>query len=144
MKVDDDVRRFIDAVTPERRRRDAETLLALMHRATGRPAHLQGTIVGYGTYHYRYDSGREGDAAAAAFAPRKAATTIYLMDGVAAHATDLAVLGPHTTGVGCVYLKNLDDIDLEVLERIVAGSYRTLTSGTYGLRARDGTEAAQP
>ena len=62
------------------------------------------------------------------------------MDGVGAHATDLARLGPHTTGVGCVYLKNLDDVDLEVLEQIVARSYRTLTAGTYGQRAREGRE----
>jgi hypothetical protein len=140
MEVDDDVRRFVDAVTPERRRRDAETLLALMHRATGQPPRLEGTAIGYGHYHYRYASGREGDAAAAGFAPRKAATSVYLMDGVGAHATDLARLGPHTTGVGCVYLKNLDDIDLEVLEQIVARSYRTLTAGTYGQRAREGRE----
>ena len=140
MKVDDDVRRFVDAVTPERRRRDAETLLELMHRVTGLPPQLQATAIGFGHYHYRYESGREGDAAAAAFAPRKAATVVYLMDGVAAHASDLAKLGPHTSGVGCVYLKNLDDVDLEVLERIVAKSYRTLTAGTYGLRAREGKE----
>jgi hypothetical protein len=140
MEFDDDVRRFIDAVTPERRRRDAETLLSLMHRATGQRPRLKGTIIGYGHYHYRYASGREGDAAAAAFAPRKAATTVYLMDGVQAHASDLAKLGPHTTGVGCLYLKNLDDVDLEVLERIVAGSYRTLTAGSYSLRAREGGE----
>jgi hypothetical protein len=140
VQIDDDVRRLIDAVTPERRRRDAETLLALMHRATGQRAKLQGTAIGFGLYHYRYESGREGDAAAAAFAPRKAATSLYLMDGVGAHAVDLALLGPHTTGVGCVYLKSLDDVDLEVLERIVARSYQTLTSGTYGLRAREGKE----
>lgn len=140
MEADQDVRRFIDAVTPERRRRDAETLLGLMWRVTGQPPRLEGTAVGYGRYHYRYESGREGVAAAAAFAPRRAATSIYLMDGVAAHATDLAKLGPHTTGVGCVYVKNLDEVDLEVLERIVARSYRTLTAGTYGLRAREGKE----
>jgi hypothetical protein len=62
------------------------------------------------------------------------------MDGVRAHASDLAKLGPHTTGVGCVYLKSLDDVDLDVLERIVARCYRTLTSGSYGLRAREGIE----
>ena len=98
-------------------------------------------MVGFGSYHYRYDSGREGDAAAAGFAPRKTATTVYLMDGVAAHTSDLAQLGPHTSGVGCLYLKDVEQIDLSVLERIVRASYRTLTSGSYGLRARDGTES---
>ena len=140
MEVDADVRRFVDAVTPERRRRDAETLLELMRRVTGQPARLHGTAIGFGHYHYRYESGREGDAAAAAFAPRKAATSVYLMDGVGAHESDLERLGPHTTGVGCLYIKDLATIDLEVLEGIVARSYRTLTSGTYGLRAREGKE----
>ena len=86
MEVAADVRRFVDAVTPERRRRDAETLLKLMHRATGEAPRLQHKAIGFGEYHYRYESGREGDAAAARFAPRKAATSVYLMDGVAAHA----------------------------------------------------------
>jgi hypothetical protein len=140
VEVDDDVRRFIDAVTPGRRRRDAETMLELMHRATGQPARLDGTIVGFGRYHYRYESGREGDSAAAAFAPRKAATVVYLPDGVAAHETDLGRLGPHTTGVGCLYLKDLAAIDLGLLERIVDRSYRTVSSGTFGQRARDGQE----
>ena len=71
-------------------------------------------------------SGREGDAPAAGFAPRKAASTIYLPDGVGAHASELARLGPHTTGVGCLYVKNLDDVDLAVLERIVASSYASV------------------
>jgi hypothetical protein len=137
----DEVRTYLASVTPERRRRDAETLLGLMQRVTGEQPRLHGTIVGFGEYHYRYASGREGDAAAVAFAPRKAATTIYLMDGVSAHASDLERLGPHTTGVGCVYVKNVDDIDLDVLERIVASSYRTLTAGTYGGHAREGRES---
>jgi hypothetical protein len=140
MEVDDDVRRFVDAVTPERRRRDAETLLDLMHRVTGQPARLQGTAIGFGQYHYRYESGREGEAAGAAFAPRKGAKLVYLMDGVGSHAADLERLGPHTTGVGCLYIKDLAAVDLEVLESIVARSYRTLTSGTYGRRAREGKE----
>ena len=76
MEIDEDVRRFVAAVTPDRRRRDAETLLALMQRVTGEPPRLQGTMIGFGQYHYKYASGREGDAAAAGFAPRKAATSV--------------------------------------------------------------------
>ena len=89
---------------------------------------LWGTIIGFGQYHYRYESGREGDAGAAGFAPRKAATVVYLPDGVGAHAEALARLGPHTTGLVCLYLKNLDDVDLGVLEEIVAASYRNVTA----------------
>lgn len=94
-------------------------------------------MIGFGTYHYRYASGREGDAPAASFAPRKAATTVYLMDGVAAHEEDLAALGPHTSGVGCVYITDLEACDLDVLRRIVARSYATLTAGVFGNRAGD-------
>ena len=100
-------------------------------------------MVGFGQYHYKYASGREGDAAAAGFAPRKAATTIYLPDGVGRYDQQLRQLGPHTTGVGCLYIKDLEKIDLSVLEAIVAESYRTLTSDTYSLRAREGAPASQ-
>ena len=140
MRVPADVRAFLDGVVPATRKRDAEALLDLMGDITGEPPELHGTIVGFGTYHYRYDSGREGDVAAASFAPRKAAMTVYLMDGVAAHASDLDRLGPHKSGVGCLYIKDLERVDLGVLERIVRRSYATLTSGTFGSRAREGTE----
>ncbi|WP_028708891.1 DUF1801 domain-containing protein [Propionicicella superfundia] len=133
-----DVAAFLDRVVPAVRRRDAETLVALMRRATGREPTLWGTIVGFGSYHYEYASGRRGDASAAGFAPRKAATVVYLVDGVGAHAKALARLGPHRTGVGCLYITDLERIDLDVLEEIVSASYRTLTAGTYGLRAREG------
>jgi hypothetical protein len=130
--------RFLAAVTPAKRQRDAHTMLALMERVTGVEPMLWGTAIGFGSYHYRYESGREGDAAAASFAPRKAATVVYLMDGVGAHEHELGRLGPHTTGVGCLYLKDLEQVDLKVLERIVATSWRTLTRDTYTLRAREG------
>jgi hypothetical protein len=132
------VRAYIDAVASPTRRRDAETLLELMTRVTGETAHLWGpSIVGFGTYHYKYASGREGDAPSAGFSPRKAATTIYLPDGVGAYPDQLARLGEHATGVGCLYLKDLDRIDLGVLEEIIDSSYRTATSGVYGHRARE-------
>ena len=99
------------------------------------------SIVGYGTYHYRYESGREGDAPAAGFSPRKAATTVYLADGVAAYTALLERLGPHKTSVGCVYIKDLSEVDLDVLGQIIAQSYATLTQGTYTKRAREGGRA---
>jgi hypothetical protein len=110
-----------------------------MSRVTGEPPQLWGSIIGFGQYHYKYESGREGDVAAASFAPRKAATTIYLVDGIGRYEEQLKQLGPHTTGVGCLYIKDLDKVDLSVLEDIVAESYRTLTKDTYKLRAREGT-----
>ncbi|MBB5787639.1 DUF1801 domain-containing protein [Jiangella mangrovi] len=129
---------YLDTVTPRKRARDARTLVTLMREVTGHEPDLHGTIIGFGRYHYEYESGRRGDGPAAAFSPRKAASTVYVPDGVGAHAGDLARLGPHTTGVGCIYLKDLDEVDLDVLTQIVRHSYATLTRGTYGLRAREG------
>jgi Domain of unknown function (DU1801) len=139
--VSEAVQTYLDGVTPEKRRWDAEKVLELMSRVTGEPPQLWGSIIGFGQYHYKYESGREGDVAAAGFAPRKAATTIYLADGIGRYEEQLKQLGPHTTGVGCLYIKDLDKVDLSVLEDIVAESYRTLTKDTYKLRAREGTPA---
>jgi hypothetical protein len=91
------VRTYLADVTPEKRRRDAESLLELLARVTGEAPQLWGRIIGFGQYHNKYPSGREGDVAAAGFAPRKAATTIYLVDGVGRHEKQLECLGPHTT-----------------------------------------------
>ncbi|HET6666637.1 MAG TPA: DUF1801 domain-containing protein, partial [Intrasporangium sp.] len=95
-----DVTAHLDSVQSPLRRRDADTLIGLMQRVTGQEPRMWATIVGFGRYHYRYASGREGDAPAAGFAPRKAATTVYVMDGVDAYSDLLDRLGPHTTGVG--------------------------------------------
>lgn len=130
---------FVEAVSPERRRLDAATLMELMRRVTGAEPRMFGTsIVGFGEYHYAHASGTEGDAPAAAFSPRKAATVVYLNDGISAHEGLLGRLGPHTTGVGCLYLKDLTAVDLDVLEEIVRRSYATLTRETYGKRAAEG------
>ncbi|MFD1811249.1 DUF1801 domain-containing protein [Rhodococcus gannanensis] len=137
--LDPAVRTYLDGVTHRVRRRDADTLLALMTRVTGEPAAMWGpSIVGFGTYHYKYASGREGDAPAAGFSPRKTASVIYLNDGIDAHRELVERLGGHTSGVGCLYLKDLERIDLDVLEQLVGGSYAALTAGTFGQRAREG------
>jgi len=135
--VDADLQNYLDTVTPAKRRRDAVTLVELMERVTGQPARLHGTMVGFGRYEYRYDSGREGEGPAACFAPRKASSTIYVPDGVGAHVEMLGRLGPHRTGVGCIYIKDLTEVDLAALEAIVAASYAAVTAGTFGSRARE-------
>jgi hypothetical protein len=136
--MDSAVQDYLDRVESPTRRRDAETLLELMGRVTGEPARMWGSsIVGFGQYHYHYQSGRQGDGPAASFSPRKAAMTIYLPDGTGAYADPLSRLGPHTTSVGCLYIKDLSQVDLGVLEKIVGESYRTLTSGTFTNRAAD-------
>ena len=132
------VQDYLETIPGATRRRDAETLVDLLGRVTGEePAMWGKSIIGFGKYHYKYDTGREGDTAALGFAPRKAATTIYLVDGVDAYTEPLSRLGPHTTGVGCLYVKDLSKVDLGVLEAIVDESYRTLTAGTHGHRAAD-------
>jgi hypothetical protein len=133
-----DVQEYLATVVPEVRRRDATVLVDLLRRVTGEEPRLWGpSIIGAGHYRYRYDSGREGDGPSASFAPRKAATSIYLPDGVGAHAERLARLGPHRSAVGCLYLTDLAKVDLAVLEKIIAASHRTVTAGTFGNRARD-------
>ncbi|MDQ3121959.1 MAG: DUF1801 domain-containing protein [Actinomycetota bacterium] len=131
------VRAYLDGVSSPRRRRDAVTMIDLARRATGEEPRMWGTIVGFGEYHYKYESGREGDAPAAGFAARKTATTVYVADGVGAYRDLLVKLGPHTTGVGCIYAKDLTTVDLEILETIVARSYAAVTAGTYMQRARE-------
>ena len=133
--MDPEVEAYVQAISSPTRRRDAETLIEVMRRATGEDPRIWKNLVGFGAYHYKYASGREGDAPAAGFAARKAATTVYVLDGVDAHAELLDRLGPHTTGVGCVYVKRLDDVDVDVLETLVARSYAALTKGTFTNRA---------
>lgn len=109
---------FIAEVTPALRQRDAETLVELLSEVSGREPELWGTIIGFGTCHYRYPTGNEGDMPVLAFAPRKAASTIYL-DRAERHAEALAALGPHTSSVACLYVKDLAQIDLDVLRGIL-------------------------
>jgi hypothetical protein len=142
--VDPSVRTHLEAISAKTRRRDASTLLALMLDVTGLEPKMWATVIGFGTYHYRYPSGREGDAPAAGFAARKAASTIYVADGVGAHADLLAKLGPHSTGIGCIYIKDLDEVDLDVLKSIVSRSYATVTQGVFPHRARDSSPDGVP
>lgn len=130
-KTSGSVAAFIAGVTPEKRRRDAETMVALMQEVTGREPELWGTIIGFGACHYRYPTGTEGDVPIAAFAPRKQATTVYLLS-TAEYPDELARLGPHDIGAGCLYLNDLELVDAEVLRGIVAEDYRRLLAGETG------------
>ena len=129
---DGDVEAFLAAVPRADRRADARTMLEILRRATGEPPRMWGpSIIGFGSYHYRYASGREGDSAAAGFSPRSTATTVYVMDGFEDYAEQLAVLGSHRVSVSCLYVKKLADIDLAVLEEILAASYRKVAGGGW-------------
>ena len=114
---------FIDALTDETRRADARALVKLMQSATGEKPKMWGpSIIGFGSYHYTYESGREGDMPLAGFSPRKVATVLYGMTGFSDSDALLAKLGKHTTGGGCLYIKKLADVNQKVLEALVLES----------------------
>ncbi|GAA4771804.1 DUF1801 domain-containing protein [Novosphingobium ginsenosidimutans] len=122
---------FIAAVPDQRRREEAAVIDALHRRATGfEPAMWGPSIIGYGSYSYKYDSGREGTMCRGGFSPRKAALTVYLMGNYCNHqakADDLfARLGKHKTGKSCLYINKLADVDLAVLEELVALSWQCM------------------
>lgn len=120
---DGDVEAFLNSVEDEKRREDSFAVLDLMKRVTGlEPEMWGGSIVGFGSYHYRYASGREGDWFKAGFSPRKQALTLYMMAGTGKHQELYDELGKFTTGKSCLYIRRLEDIDLSVLERLVAAS----------------------
>jgi len=119
---------LVAGATPAKRRRDAETLIALMREISGREPELWGTIIGFGACHYRYPTGTEGDMPILAFAPRTTSSTVYL-DDTGAHTDALAKLGPHTIGASCLYIKDLEQIDQAVLRGILEASYATTTAG---------------
>ena len=117
------VKAFIDTLTDEAKRADAKALVKLLENATGEKAAMWGpSIIGFGTYHYVYDSGREGDMPLVGFSPRKAATVLYSMTGHDGSEALLRKLGKHTTGKGCLYIKKLADVDPKVLVALVAKS----------------------
>lgn len=114
---------FIDAITDPARRADAKALVKLMQNAAGEKPKMWGpSIIGFGSYHYKYDSGREGDMPLICFSPRKAATVLYNMTGSSDSKALLPKLGKHTTGGGCLYIKKLADVDLKVLEVMASRS----------------------
>jgi hypothetical protein len=114
---------FIDSLTDPAKRAEAKALIKLMHSATGEKPKMWGpSIVGFGSYHYKYDSGREGDMPLIGFSPREAATVLYNMTGSSGSEALLAKLGRHTTGKGCLYIKRLSDVDQKVLEALAAKS----------------------
>lgn len=122
---------FLASVADPRRREEAAIVAAMHRRVTGLEPTMWGpSIIGYGSYHYKYDSGREGTMCRGGFSPRKAAMTIYLMGNYCNHQAEadelFARLGKHTTGKSCLYIKKLADVDLDVLEQLVALSWECM------------------
>ena len=120
---------YVASLGDERTAADSAILIEMMRQISGHePALWNVGTIGFGTYHYQYDSGREGDAHTIGFYPRKGKLTIYLMDGTARHAALLARLGTHSTTGYCLYIKRMSDIDPVVLEDIVRDSYEFVES----------------
>ncbi|MBU2678070.1 MAG: DUF1801 domain-containing protein [Gammaproteobacteria bacterium] len=116
---------FLNGIEDERKRRDAKKVAAMMREATGSRAKMWGAnIVGFGEYHYKYASGREGDFMITGFSPRKQALTLYVIPGFKHFETMMNKLGKYKTGRSCLYIKHLSDIDEKVLKRLIVASVK--------------------
>jgi len=119
------VAEFINAIEDRQKREDARKVAAIMRRVTGKRAKMWGpAIVGYGTYHYKYESGREGDFMITGFSPRKQALTVYILAGFGRFDTLMGKLGTYKTGKSCLYIKSLDHVNEKVLEQLIDGSVK--------------------
>jgi hypothetical protein len=117
------VDQYIAAIDDEERQRDCNALVALMSSVTKQPATMWGTdIVGFDSYHYKYDSGREGDMCVAGFASRSPNLVIYILTSGPAQEKLLAKLGKHKGSKACLYVRRLADVDLKILRQLIAGS----------------------
>jgi len=128
-----DVEAFLNSVPDERKRRDSFAVLELMKQVTGLEPEMWGdSIVGFGSYHYRYASGREGDWMLVGFSPRKQNLTLYIMSGFDEYEHLLSRLGKHSTGKSCLYIKKLEEVDAEVLKELVRKSVEHMSRSNPG------------
>ena len=122
--TDVSVEAFLAQVEPEQRRDDGRVVTEMMARITGEPATMWGpSIIGFGTHHYRYESGREGDICRIGFSPRKAQLVFYIGAGSGRVDPLLAKLGKHSTGKGCLYIRKLSDVNRGVLEAMIVQAW---------------------
>lgn len=123
------VKEFIASLADEQLVSDSQALLAMMQHISGHKPKLWNVgAIGFDSYHYKYDSGREGDSLVIGFYPRKGKITVYLMDGTARYSKLLTKLGKHATTGYCLYIKRLSDINLSILEQILQKSYENIKS----------------
>lgn len=122
-ETDAQVEAFLGGVADPVQRADANTIMAMMSAASGHSPKMWGpSIIGFGRYHYRYESGREGDMCRIGFSPRKGQTVLYIVDGFPDHADLMTKLGKHKTGKACLYIKKLADVDMDILRQLVDAS----------------------
>lgn len=121
--TDQSVEAFLDGIEDEKKRQDSYTILELMKQVTqSEPVMWGDSIIGFGSYHYKYASGREGDSPLTGFSPRKRDITLYIMSGFDQYEGLLAELGKHKTGKACLYIRKIEDIDLDTLRELVRQS----------------------
>lgn len=121
------VKEFLASITDPVKRSDAQLVLRMMKDITHKRATMWGdSIVGFGEYHYKYKSGREGDWFVTGFSPRKTSLTIYIMPGFSHYSDLLKKLGKHKTSVSCLYIKKLEDVELDVLKQIISQSVKDM------------------
>lgn len=117
------VENFIESVENKRRREDGFALLDVMKEVTGEDPEMWGpSIIGFGDYHYKYESGREGDIFLAGFSPRKQSLSLYIMDGFKEYDSLLSSLGKHRKGASCLYINKLADVDMNILRKLIEKS----------------------
>ena len=122
-----DVTEFLNNIPDERKREDSFAILQLMREVTQKEPQMWGSsIVGFGQYHYKYASGREGDAPVTGFSPRKQNLTVYIMPGFGSYKPILKKLGKYKTSAGCLYMNRLSDVHLPTLKKLVAASVRDM------------------
>ena len=127
-QTDDSVTKFLNTITDETKRKDSFSIVELMQQVTDLSPKMWGTsIIGFGSYHYKYQSGHEGDMCIIGFSPRKNNIAIYGMGGEERNKDLLAALGKHKTGKGCLYINKLSDVNVDVLKNIFKASFEYLS-----------------
>ncbi len=127
--TDASVEAFIENVIDPQQREDSRGLIAWMSRVSGHPPMMWGpSIIGFDSYHYRYESGREGHMCTLGFSPRSKELAIYFVNGLSLYAHELANLGPHRAAKSCLYVKRLDGVDLDVLTRMLEHAYADISA----------------
>ena len=126
---DKSVLKFINSVPDEKKRRDSHTILEIMKNITKEEPRMWGdSIVGFGSYRYKYESGREGDWFLTGFSPRKQNFSVYIMSGFKEHGELLKKLGKHKTSKSCLYFKSLDELDIKTLKELIKKSVKKMSS----------------
>ncbi len=121
----DSVEEFLETIE-ESKKGDCKTLIKIMKKVSGKKPVMWGNMIGFGQYHYKYASGHEGDNFLTGFSPRKANLTIYGMTGFDRHKELLEQLGKYKTAKSCLYIKKLSDVDVKILEQLIAETYKCM------------------